>query len=323
MCTAVSYKTKDHYFGRNLDLEHSYKETVTITPRNYPFHFQKIPSMTNHSAMIGMASVIDNFPLYYEATNEHGLSMAGLNFPGNAVYLPEKKGSYNITPFEFIPWLLGQCKTVQETRKLLENTNLINISFSSELPLTPLHWLISDKHESIVVEPMADGIAISDNPVGVLTNNPPFDFHIYNLSNYLNLTHEEPVNRFTNQIELAPYSRGMGAIGLPGDLSSASRFIKAAFTKLNSVSDESESSSISQFFQILGSVAQQRGCVKVNGEYEKTVYSSCCNTDKGIYYYTTYENSQITAINMFHEDLDQVKLVSFPLVLQQQIRNEN
>ena len=143
------------------------------------------------------------------------------------------------------------------------------------------------------------------------------------MSNYLNLTHEEPVNRFTNQIELAPYSRGMGAIGLPGDLSSASRFIKAAFTKLNSVSDESESSSISQFFQILGSVAQQRGCVKVNGEYEKTVYSSCCNTDKGIYYYTTYENSQITAINMFHEDLDQVKLVSFPLVLQQQIRNEN
>lgn len=323
MCTAVSYKTKDHYFGRNLDLERSYKETVTITPRNYPFHFRKIPLMSNHSAMIGIASVVDNYPLYYEATNEHGLSMAGLNFPGNAVYLPEKKGSYNIAPFEFIPWLLGQCKTVQETKKFLDKTNLINISFSGDLPLSPLHWLISDKHESIVVEPMADGIAIFDNPVGVLTNNPPFTYHIYNLSNYLNLTHEEPVNRFTNQIELAPYSRGMGAIGLPGDLSSASRFIKAAFTKLNSVSDESESSSISQFFQILGSVAQQRGCVKVNGEYEKTVYSSCCNTDKGIYYYTTYENSQITAINMFHEDLDQVKLVSFPLVLQQQIRNEN
>ena len=323
MCTAVSYKTKDHYFGRNLDLEHSYKETVTITPKNYPFHFHRINSMENHFAMIGMASVVDNYPLYYEATNEHGLSIAGLNFPGNAVYLPKKKGSYNIAPFEFIPWLLGQCKTVQETRKLLENTNLINISFSSELPLTPLHWLISDKHESIVVEPTANGIAIYDNPVGVLTNNPPFDFHIYNLSNYLNLTHEEPVNRFTNQIELAPYSRGMGAIGLPGDLSSASRFIKAAFTKLNSVSDESESSSISQFFQILGSVAQQRGCVKVNGEYEKTVYSSCCNTDKGIYYYTTYENSQITAINMRCENLDREELISFPLVLQQQIRKEN
>lgn len=323
MCTAVSYKTKDHYFGRNLDLEHSYKETVTITPKNYPFYFHRINSMENHFAMIGMASVVDNYPLYYEATNEHGLSIAGLNFPGNAVYLPEKKGSYNIAPFEFIPWLLGQCKTVQETRKLLENTNLINISFSSELPLTPLHWLISDKHESIVVEPTVNGIAIYDNPVGVLTNNPPFDFHIYNLSNYLNLTHEEPVNRFTNQIELAPYSRGMGAIGLPGDLSSASRFIKAAFTKLNSVSDESESSSISQFFQILGSVAQQRGCVKVNGEYEKTVYSSCCNTNKGIYYYTTYENSQITAINMRCENLDREELISFPLVLQQQIRKEN
>lgn len=323
MCTAISYKTKDHYFGRNLDLEHSYKETVTITPRNYPLNFRKSAPLTTHFALIGMASVIDGYPLYYEATNEHGLSMAGLNFPGNAVYLPEKKDAYNIAPFEFIPWILGQCKTVQQTKTFLDDTNLIDISFSTELPLSPLHWIISDKKESIVVEPAVSGLVIFDNPVGVLTNNPPFDFHMYNLSNYLNLTHEEPVNRFTNQIDLAPYSRGMGAIGLPGDLSSASRFIKAAFTKLNAISGESESSSISQFFHILGSVAQQRGCVKVNGGYERTIYTSCCNTDKGIYYYTTYENSQITAVDMFREDLNGKEPVSFPLVLQQQIRKEN
>jgi choloylglycine hydrolase len=323
MCTAVSYLSGDHYFGRNLDLEYSYNETVTITPRQFAFHFRKVSDMNRHFAMIGMATVADGYPLYYDATNEYGLSMAGLNFPGNAVYFPEKQDKNNITPFEFIPWILGQCKTVAQVREILPELNLVNMPFSEAFPLSPLHWIISDKKESIVVEPTAAGIDVYDNPVGILTNNPPFSFHMYNLSNYLNLTHEEPVNRLTNQIDLAPYSRGMGAIGLPGDLSSASRFIKAAFTKLNSISDGTQPGDISQFFHILGSVAQQNGCVKVNGAFEKTVYSSCCNTDQCIYYYTTYENSQITGINMKHEDLDADTLRCFSLITQQQIRYEN
>lgn len=323
MCTAVSFLTKDHYFGRNLDLEYSYRETVTITPRNYSFSFRMADSLNAHYAMIGMATVADNYPLYYEATNEYGLSMAGLNFPGNAVYRPADKKKVNIAPFELIPWILGQCKTVLEARTFFERINLVNLPFSAEFPLSPLHWFLSDRKESVVIEPLDSGIQIYDNPVGVLTNNPPFDFHMYNLRNYLNLTHTEPTNRFTDKIDLIPYSRGMGAIGLPGDLSSASRFIKATFTKMNSVCSDDESSSISQFFHILGAVAQQRGCVKVYEAFEKTVYSSCCNTDKGIYYYTTYENSQITAISLFRENLNAENLFSYPLVTGQQIRYEN
>ena len=116
----------------------------------------------------------------------------------------------------------------------------------------------------------------------------------------------------------------MGGIGLPGDLSSASRFVKVAFTKLNSVSGTSESESISQFFQILGSVTQQRGLCDVgDGKYEYTIYSSCCNMDKGIYYYTTYENSQITGVDMYKENLEGTKLVNYPLVSGQQINFVN
>lgn len=323
MCTAISFKTKSHYFGRNLDLEYRYNETVTITPRKFPFAYCMGVENNDHFAMIGMASVVENYPLYYDATNEHGLSMAALNFPGNAAYHPPKDLHDNITPFELIPWILGQCKTVSETRKCLSKINIVNISFSDSLPLSPLHWMISDRTESIVAEPMQDGLKIYDNPVGVLTNNPPFDFHMNNLSNYLNLTSEEPVNRFTNKLDLTPYSRGMGSIGLPGDLSSSSRFIKAAFTKLNSVSGDEETESISQFFHILGSVAQQRGCVKVNGKFEKTIYSSCCNTDKGIYYYITYDNSQITGIRLNRDALNVASLSTYPLVTQQQIHFAN
>lgn len=319
MCTAISYRTKDHYFGRNLDLEYSYQESITVTPRNYPFPFRRAEKILTHYAMIGTATVVDGYPLYYDATNEQGLSIAALNFPGNAVYQPVSEQKDNIASFELIPWILSQCKTVSQARSFLQNINLADIAFNEQLPPSPLHFIIADRCEAIVAEPVASGLILYDDPVGILTNNPPFDFHMYHLSNYLNLTREEPVNRFTNQIDLVPYSRGMGSIGLPGDLSSASRFIKAAFTKLNSTAGESENESISQFFHILGAVEQQRGCVKVKETFEKTVYTSCCNTDKGIYYYRTYENSQISAVNMHREDLNGTSVTSYPMIHDQMI----
>ena len=323
MCTAVTYKTKDHYFGRTLDYEFSYQETVTVTPRNFPFRFRKVKALEQHYALIGMATVAEGYPLYYEATNEKGLSMAGLNFPGNADYKPMAEGKDNITPFEFIPWILGQCANLAEVRRLLGRMNLVELPFNEEFPLSPLHWMISDREASITVESVKDGLKIYENPVGVLTNNPPFDFHMYNLSNYMGLSKEKAENRFAAGLELKAYSRGMGAIGLPGDLSSASRFVKAAFTKMNSSSGDSESESISQFFHILGSVAQQRGCVHMGSEeYEITIYTSC-NTDKGIYYYTTYENSQISGVDMGRENLDGRHLVSYPLIKGQQIQMQN
>ncbi|MFC4554168.1 choloylglycine hydrolase [Georgenia faecalis] len=323
MCTAANYITKDHYFGRNLDLEFSYNEAVTVTPRNFVFNFRRVPPLESHYAIIGMATVADGYPLYYDATNEKGLSMAGLNFPENADYKPEADGKTNITPFEFIPWILGQYTTVDEVKEALKDLNLVNIPFSEQFPLSPLHWIISDRDASITVESVKEGLKVYDNPVGVLTNNPTFDIQLFNLNNFMSLSPEPPENNFSRALGFDTYSRGMGAIGLPGDLSSGSRFVKAVFTKVNSVSGNSESESISQFFQILGSVAQQRGCVDVGGKYEITIYSSCCNTDTGVYYYTTYENSQVTAVDMHRENLDGSELASYPLVKGQQIAMQN
>ncbi len=324
MCTAATYYTKDHYFGRNLDLEYSYQETVTITPRNYPFHFRKGTDITNHYAIIGMAYVANDYPLYYDAINEKGLGMAGLNFPGNADYKEKQENKDNIAPFEFIPWVLSQCSNLEEAKKLLEKINIAKIDFSEQLPASPLHWVIADKEHAITVESVKEGLKIYDNPVGILTNNPTFDMHLFNLNNYMHLSTEQPTNHFSKMLNLDTYSRGMGALGLPGDLSSASRFVKATFTKMNSISGDSESESISQFFHILGSVEQQRGCVHMGeNQYEITIYSSCCNMDKGIYYYTTYENSQITGVDMYQENLEGTMLVNYPLIKGQQILMQN
>ena len=323
MCTAISFKTKDHYFGRNLDFEHNFGEVVAITPRHYPFCFRKAQTMASHFAVIGTAVVDNGYPLYFDGTNEKGLSMAGLYFPGNAVYLSEKPGKDNITPFEFIPWILGDCENISQARRKLMNLNLVDILYSKQYPLSPLHWIIADKNNSLVVEPMAAGIKVFENPVGVLTNNPTFDFHLHNLAGYLNLTREEPESRFAPNLKLSPYSRGMGAMGLPGDLSSPSRFVRATFVKTNSVCQENETDSVSQFFHILRSVEQQEGCVRVGDAFEKTIYSSCCNTNKGTYYYTTYKSSQITGISLHNANLDGNGVLVFPMRTEPQIQMEN
>lgn len=324
MCTAATYKTKDFYFGRNLDYEFSYKDEVTITPRNFPFHFIEKGNINTHYAIIGMAYVTEGYPLYYDAINEKGLAMAGLNFVGNAVYKEKIEWYDNITQFEFIPWILSQCATVKEARVLLEKISLLNIPFNDQLPLAQLHWIIADKEEAITVESVKEGIKIYENPVGILTNNPPFDKQMFELNNYMHLSTKSPENKFSTDLNLETYSRGMGAIGLPGDLSSQSRFIRATFVKMNSVSSNTENESVSQFFHILNSVDQQRGCCELeNGEYEITIYTSCCNTNKGIYYYTTYNNHQITAINMHNENLDTSELITYPIIKEEQIKMQN
>lgn len=325
MCTCITYNNLgSFYFGRNLDLEYSFNERVVITPRNYCFHFHDGSSSFKHPSLIGMASVVSGYPLYAEAVNESGLCMAGLNFPGTAKYLGEKEGMYNVAPFEFIPWILTQCHTVKEAKEKLESTNLVAVNFSDQLPAAPLHWMISDENSSIVVEPMEDGLHIFDNPFGVMTNNPPFDYHLYNMNNYMHLSAENAVNRIDDSLPLKTYAEGMGALGLPGDSSSASRFVLASFLKAKASSENKEECNVAEFFRILNKVAMVKGSVVTGGgHHDITTYSCCINVNTGVYYYITYDNLNIEAVDMHHEDLEGDEVISYPLVETMVIHKQN
>lgn len=324
MCTAATYQTEDFYFGRTLDYEFSYGDQIVITPRNYHFNFRHTEYPSTHYAMIGMAHVAGDYPLYYDGINEKGLGMAGLNFVGNASYAEVKEGYDNIAQFEFIPWILGRCASLSEAKALLDRMNLVNTPFSEQFPVAQLHWIISDSSGSVTVESTSDGLHVYDNPVGVLTNNPPFPQQMFQLNNYMHLSPRQPENSFSDALPLSAYSRGMGALGLPGDLSSASRFVRVAFTRMNSISGSSEAESVSQFFHILGSVDQQRGCCEVSdSKYEITLYTSCCNASRGIYYYNTYENHQISAVDMNRENLEQDSIICYPVIQGENIHFQN
>lgn len=325
MCTGLSMLNGKFYFGRNLDLDWDFGQQVVITPRKYPFVFTKEPPQNNHFALIGMANVTENYPLYAEAINEKGLGMAGLYFAASGHYpsgAPDAK--YQVSPYELIPWVLGQCDTLKKARELLENLALNAIPFSRHMPLTLLHWIISDKTGTLVAEPIQTGFRVYENPVGVLTNEPPFEFHMTNLHNYINLTREYAKNRFSDKIELVSLGTGMGSIGLPGDPSSVSRFVRAAFNKWNGICEKEESSSVSQFFHILDSVSVVSGTLLTRDrQVYFTRYSCCMNGDDGVYYYKTYQNNQITAVHLFNEDLEARTLKTFPLITQEQIRRVN
>lgn len=323
MCTAATLKTKDFYFGRTLDNEFSYFEEVTVVPRNFVINFRHLEPLKEHYAIIGMAYNKDDYPLFYDATNEKGLSIAGLNFVGNAYYRECNKTGVNVAQFELIPFILGQCATVDEAEKLIETINIVKTPFSEDLPVAELHWLIADKTRAVTLETTKEGINIYENSLGVLTNNPPFPEQLENLSKYKYLSNEDPKDNRGENKDPKFYSKGVGAVGLPGDLSSLSRFVRVAFTKGHSVSGESEEESVAQFFRVLGSVFQTRGSNKTEYGLEITHYTSCCNADKGIYYYTTYENPQISAVNMNNEDLNSSELIRYPLILKNNIYTQN
>ncbi|MBE6951306.1 MAG: choloylglycine hydrolase family protein [Ruminococcaceae bacterium] len=320
MCTAITFGKDDFYFGRTLDYERSFGEEVVITPRAFPLPFREQKTMKHHHAIIGMAHVEDGYPLYYDGVNEMGLCMAGLNFVGFAKY--NGNGRDRIAPFEFLPWVLGQCDSVARARERLGHLALTETDFSPELPAARLHWIIADRHDCITVESLESGLRIHDNPAGVLTNDPPFDDQMFQLTNFMHLSPRPPHNHFSDTLELKPYSRGMGAMGLPGDLSSQSRFVRATFHKLNSVC--TDTNAVSQFFHILGSVNQTRGCCRLeDGSFEHTLYTSCCNASRGIYHYTTYGCRRITAVNMGRENLDGNGLIRYPLVTGEDILLQN
>ena len=315
MCTAASFKG---FFGRNLDFDFSYGQEIVITPRNYSFSFKHEENIDKHPAIIGAGIIQEGYPLYFDAINEYGLGMAGLNFVGNCVYRDVDDTKINIAQFELIPYVLSKCKTLEEAKELFKNINLSKDSINEKYPPTQMHWYVSDGYKSIVVESVKDGVKVYDDPVNVLTNNPPFELQMFNLNNYQHLSPVDPVNNFEG-VELAKYSRGMGGLGLPGDLSSMSRFVKVAFTNHFSLSDNG----LNQLFHILHSVEQQNGCCKVKEAFEYTIFTSACDLAKGIYYYTTYNNHQISGVDMHKENLDSSELITYPMLEKEQINMQN
>lgn len=325
MCTSIVYPAGDSYFGRNLDLEVSVGENVVMTPRNFTFNFRKVGTMKSHYALMGIGPVIDGYPLYCDAVNEKGLGMAGLNFDGPAHFFEELPDKKNVSPFEFIPFILGQCADVKEAKHVLKDVSLVNIDFSDQLPLAPLHYMIADKSgAALTVESTKSGLHVYDNPLGVMANNPEFPEQMTNIANYQNVAPGKPTNTLVPGVELNSYSRALASHMLPGGMDSESRFVRVAFAKAHAPEAQDELGYVNNYFHILNAVAQPKNLDEVEpGTYEYTIYTDCIDMQNQTLYYTTYEDSQINAVRFDKLDADGSDLITFEMNKQQAINYQN
>ena len=288
MCTAIM---KGDLFGRTFDLDRSYGERVVISPRGFGASFLRDITGESAMAIMGIGCVREGKPLYYDGMNEKGLCMAALNFPESARYLPPESGKLNVASFELIPRVLGFCGTLDGALELIEKMNITPDSFSSELPPTPLHWMLSQMGRAAVVEATEEGIKIYEDSIGVLTNEPPLPYQHAFLSNFASLSPLPPKSLWLPQ--LRPYGNGTGAVGLPGDYSPSSRFVRAAFL-LATVAECQKEEEVSRFFHITDSISIPEGCViNENGRPMTTRYTVCYDTAAREICYTTAENRRI------------------------------
>lgn len=312
MCTGIWLNKGKGYFGRTLDYDFSYGEEVVITPKNFAFDFRYAGRCKSNFAMVGTAHVKGRFPLYYEAMNERGLCMAGLNFVGNAHYCGGAEGKKTVEQFELIPYLLGKCASVDGVIYELSGLRIGGGSFDGSMPVAMLHWLIADGEKCIVAESVEEGLKIYENPTGVLTNNPTFDRQLFNLNNYRNLSATDGGSLFGGGLDLQLYSRGMGAIGLPGDWSSQSRFVRAAFVRANSVCGDGEEECVKQFFHVTDTVSQPSGSCRTAEGIERTIYTCCCSQGEKIYYFKTYDSPVISAVRLDGAAAEGDRLYRYP-----------
>ena len=283
MCTAMKI---GGLFGRTLDLEYTYNEQVVLCPRDFTLTMRHLPDLTLHHAILGMATVAEGFPLYYDACNECGLAVAGLNFPHSGRYATEGE----VASFELIPYLLGTCATVAEARAALERMRVCDTAFSEAWPPTRLHWMVADTAQSIVVESTAGGLQIYNNPIGVMTNEPPFDRQLTHWAQFAHLTPHEPT-------PTPPHlGRGSGSLGLPGDFTSPSRLVRATFAAAHSVAEDDP---VGQFFHAMATVEVPRGCLRLpDGKMVISQYTCCMDLARKAYHYRTYESRSVTTVEM-------------------------
>lgn len=283
MCTSIALRRESLFFGRNMDIDYNFGERVVLTPESYPLNFKSTPPCEKHYAIIGMAAVFDSYPLYADGMNENGLCIAALKFQNNAHYCNSaSNGKTMVAPYELIPYVLGKCRNLNEAKALLSGIDISDIPFNDNLPLSPLHWHIADNSGSITVERTKTGMNVYDNPSDVLTNNPPFPFHLQNLAMYSRLSPEYE----TGNEEFRPFGAGFGGIGLPGDFSSASRFVRAHFLLKNS---SNEFGGTTQIFRILDNVAIPCGAVLTSEKKNHyTTYSCCMDAKNKSYFFKTY-----------------------------------
>ncbi|MBR2588834.1 choloylglycine hydrolase [Candidatus Saccharibacteria bacterium] len=313
MCSSIRFSDNNGnmFLGRNLDWSVGYGQKVVITPKGYNYKSAFLGEMKPKHAIIGMAIVEENIPLYFDCANEAGLAIAGLNFPGYAEYAKDAvDGKTNVAAYEFPLWVVMNFTTVDEAEAALKDVAIVAKPVSDKFPVSLLHWIIGDGKRSIVVEYTAEGMQIFHNDVDVLTNQPGYGWHQENLRNYMNLFSTQPEKINWAKAEFKPFGSGSLMRGIPGDYYSPSRFVRLAYLNTHYPTKSSEEENVARMFHTLAGVSMIDGAAAMaDGNFEKTVYTGGYSAATKTYYYNTYEDYEIKKVCLSDYDANSSELV--------------
>lgn len=315
-CTGLKLIAKDGsvVHGRTLEFGIDINTSVVVIPRGYEFTgtTPEGPGLSYKAKYGAVGCIAYEDISILDGINEKGLAVGVFYFPGFAAYsqINNENKSKALSPIEFSNWILTQFATLDEVKSGIANIVIaptIYKNWGKETP--PFHFIVYDNQgDSIVIEPIDGELVVHDNPLGVFTNSPAFDWHMTNLRNFINLRAENATPLKIDGLELAPFGQGSGMVGLPGDFTPPSRFVRAAIFSTTAIRPENDNEAVFQIFHILNQfdiplgVARQKVGEITYSDY--TMVTSVKNPQSLRYYFKTYDNQSIAAVDLKKFDLN-------------------
>ena len=263
-----------------------------------------------------------------DGLNEKGLAVGTLYHPGYAEYTQVGPGDHarTIAPAEFALWLLTNFATVAEAKKALPEVTVGEVVFPAWGFVPPFHFIVHDLDgQCTVVEFTKGKMVVYDNPLGVMTNSPTFDWHVTNLRNYINLSATARTPIELDGMEFAQFGSGSGTLGLPGDFTPPSRFVRAVAFSRSAMPGKTGEEAVQQAFHILSNFDIPRGSVRdKRGKetlYDITQYTTAADTKNKRYYFHTNDNRRVRVIDLTKMDLDGKGLVFIPMKSKEDVQD--
>lgn len=318
-CTGMRLIAKDRsvVHGRTLEFGTFIESSIAVVPRNFQFQGNGTPYTSRYAAV---GAILFDIPALMDGLNEKGLSVGTFYFPGFAGYASPSEDSSitTLSPIDFPNWILTRFATIEEVKEALSEVSIIPTVFKqwgNETP--PFHYVVYDKSgNSIVIEPIDGELIVHDNPFGVITNSPTFDWHMTNLRNFLNLRAANVPPIQVDGVELAPFGQGSGMVGLPGDFTPPSRFVRAAIFSYTAIASNTSKEAVFQLFHILNQFDIPIGIAReIQGGIIHTDYTmiTCVKEPASLnYYFKTYDDQTIKKVdlNQFDWSAKKIKLLS-------------
>lgn len=321
-CTGMQLTAKDGSIvhGRTLEFGTQIVVSAAVIPRGYAFTgTTPLGKGLQYKAKYGaVGAMMFNEPALADGINEKGLSVGTFYFPGFAGYsqiTPENQAKA-LAPTEFPNWIITQFSTVDEVKEALATVVIVPTKLKNWGDIAPpFHYIVYDRSgKCVVIEPQDGKLLAYDNSFGVITNSPPFHWHMTNLRNFINLRTANAPPLFVRGVELAPLGQGSGMMGLPGDFTPPSRFVRAAVFSYTAIASNTAPEAVLQMFHLLNQFDIPVGIARevVQGVTHSDYTMATCVRDPQAlkYYLRTYQDQTIRVVDLNAFNLDEKKIKS-------------